>query len=73
MLKCCIIYKMHCTSQRRYAALIWTNESLVRPYVLKVLDLNMFAKAIDTRKEFIALIGFGFFVTLAKWAIEGTP
>jgi hypothetical protein len=33
----------------------------------------MFAKAIDTRKEFIALVGSGFFVTLAKWAVEGTP
>jgi hypothetical protein len=73
MLKCCMIYEMHCTFQRRHAALIWTNESLVRLHVLKVLDSNMFAKAIDTRKEFIALMGSGFFVTLAKWAVEGTP
>jgi len=53
--------------------LIWTNESLVGPHILKALDLNMFAEAIDARKEFIALVGFGFFVTLTKWAVEGTP
>jgi len=64
---------MHCTFQGRHTALIWTNKSLVGPHVLKVLDSNMFAEAIDTRKEFIALVGSGFFVTSAKWAVEGTP
>jgi hypothetical protein len=64
---------MHCTFQGRYAALIWTNESLVGLYVLKVLDSNMFAEAIDTRKEFIVLVGSGFFVISAKWVVEGTP
>jgi hypothetical protein len=53
--------------------LIWTNESLVGPHVLRALDLNMFAEAIDARKEFIAIAGFSFFVTLTKLAVEGTP
>jgi hypothetical protein len=33
----------------------------------------MFAEAIDTRKEFIVLVGSGFFVISAKYTVEGTP
>ncbi len=57
----------------RPAAFVWIKESLVGPHVLKVLNSNMFAEAIDARNELIALVGSGFFVTSAKWAVEGTP
>jgi hypothetical protein len=53
--------------------LIWTNESLVRLHVLKVLDSNMLAEAIDARERFIALSWSGFFILFAKRAVEGTP
>ena len=63
---------MHRAFQRGFAALIWTIESLVRPLVLKVLDLNMFVETIDTSEKFIALLGPSLFVTFAKGAVEGT-
>jgi hypothetical protein len=64
---------MHHAFQRRYAALIWTNESLVGPHVFKVLDSNVLVETIDAREEFIALFGSGLLVTSAKRAVEGTP
>ena len=32
---------------RRYTALIWTSESLIRSHILKVLDLNMLVETIN--------------------------
>jgi hypothetical protein len=64
---------MYNAIQRHCTALIWADESLVRPHPLEVLDLNMLAETIDMGEYFIALSESNFFVTLAKWAGEGTP
>jgi len=64
---------MHCAFRRRYATLIWINESFVGPLVFKMLDLNMSAETTDASKNFIALNWPSLFATSAKGAVEGTP
>jgi len=53
--------------------MIWADESFVGLHPLEVLDSNMLAETIHAGEHFIALLESNFFITLAKWAVEGTP
>jgi len=64
---------MHSAIQGHCTALIWADESFVGLHPLEVLDSNMLAETIHTGEHFIALLESNFFITLAKWAVEGTP
>jgi hypothetical protein len=64
---------MHCAFQRRYATLIWTNESFVRPLVFEMLDSNMSVETTGASEKFITLDWPSLFITSAKGAVEGTP